>query len=312
MREMILNEISFVAPDVGTAAGFLTDVAKGMATLVAERHVHRVLRSRHEFYSIMITESVTLYDVLLEVRRQGRIDEYRFFTGLAVKTPLLASVSPEIVDRFLGCEAINISGGAGEPLVFCAHTNGVGVSFPSSPTWDSDRVLVHFRELLPNDSFEEVSEEIDNLSRTEHANNIAARAIDDVKKGIQNGIDLWNLRARVFPSLLFGPDVESQICDMGSSISTIVNRLAELNESVSVWQNSGGTAPLWRCKVSPESASVENNPILRDARRFRSIAGSRELFMLHARFGNSGRIHMRIDSASRSVEVGYIGPHLPL
>ena len=47
-------------------------------------------------------------------------------------------------------------------------------------------------------------------------------------------------------------------------------------------------------------------------RRFRSHLGVRELFEWHARFGNSGRIHLRWDPKSREVEIGYIGNHLPL
>ena len=47
------------------------------------------------------------------------------------------------------------------------------------------------------------------------------------------------------------------------------------------------------------------------ARRFRSQRGQRETFEWHARFGGSGRIHLRFDAVAREVEVGYIGPKLP-
>ena len=42
-----------------------------------------------------------------------------------------------------------------------------------------------------------------------------------------------------------------------------------------------------------------------------SSLGTRETFEWHARFGD-GRIHLRFDPQSREVEIGYIGPHLPL
>ena len=57
---------------------------------------------------------------------------------------------------------------------------------------------------------------------------------------------------------------------------------------------------------------MTNGDTLREARRFRSSRGTRELFEWHARFGGNGRIHLRIDSTTREIEVGYIGHHLPL
>ena len=64
--------------------------------------------------------------------------------------------------------------------------------------------------------------------------------------------------------------------------------------------------------VTPESTRVMRDPVLREARGFRSHRGTREIFEWHARFGSGGRIHLRFDPDSREVEIGYIGPHLPL
>lgn len=55
-----------------------------------------------------------------------------------------------------------------------------------------------------------------------------------------------------------------------------------------------------------------NNPTLKASRFFRNGAGVTELYEWHARFGSSGRIHLRFDAALRSIEIGYIGSHLPL
>ena len=70
--------------------------------------------------------------------------------------------------------------------------------------------------------------------------------------------------------------------------------------------------PQWGSNVTSESKSVMKTPKLRDARKFRSRKGSSELFMWHARFGNSGRIHLHFEASTYEVEIGYIGPHLPL
>ena len=54
------------------------------------------------------------------------------------------------------------------------------------------------------------------------------------------------------------------------------------------------------------------NRFFREARMFQSHRGTREIFEWHARFGDGGRIHLRFDPPSKEVEIGYIGPHLPL
>ena len=63
--------------------------------------------------------------------------------------------------------------------------------------------------------------------------------------------------------------------------------------------------------VRPEGQTVMTTPKLREARRFASLTGRREVFEYHTSFGKGGRIHLRVDAAQRQVEIGYIGGHLP-
>ena len=94
--------------------------------------------------------------------------------------------------------------------------------------------------------------------------------------------------------------------------NTVVNRLADLDAAARDWRQTRGSLPQWKTKVTPESGTVMNNPALSKARRFRSVSGQSAIFDWHARFGNNGRIHLRIDPATTTIEVGYIGKHLPL
>ena len=173
-------------------------------------------------------------------------------------------------------------------------------------------VTVKFDELLPNETIDVVAEKVDNLSRSRHAIVIWERHTS----GLQERLELrtfWDRREAAFPRLTFGPDVETQIADLNPAHGrTIINRLAELQATAQGWQRVGGAMPPWTCKVTPESANVQNNTKLREARRFRSCSGSRELFIWHARFGSNGRIHLRFDPGTLGIEIGYIGRHLPL
>ena len=319
MREMILNPASLVAASRQDVPAWLANLASGMAALVNTGIVSATLRTHRSVHEIPCPEDgASLWDAYRELRRSGRRDESAFLMSLTGKVPLLSGVATEVRDRFLlceatACEAKTLPPEEGAPLVLCAVTDAVAVGFPSEPVWDRDRVTVAFRELLPNDSFGEADEAIDQLTRTAHAGPIADRHAHRVRRRIKVPADLWSERAEAFPHLRFGPDVEGQLGGLNPGwLTTVVNRLADLDASSAAWQESGGPAPPWTCKVTPENDSVMNNGKLREARRFRSVRGERLLFEWHARFGNGGRIHLRFDAGARTVEIGYVGGHLPL
>ena len=187
----------------------------------------------------------------------------------------------------------------------CAITDGIAVGFPSNG-WDRDQLTVRFNELSDDDIILEASETIDNLTRIAHARSICERH-RDVLRQCKNFAELWENRTIAFPHLVFGPDVEVNAADL----QTVINKLTSLDDTAAKWRDIGGAVPPWMSKVTPESGSVMNNEKLREARRFRSHHGTRELFEWHARFGSGGRIHLRFDPRTFEVEIGYIGKKLP-
>ena len=307
MREMVLNHASLTPPDPRTAVGWLKDIATGMAQLVNERVAQSNLRTCRPVFEIGCLLDYSLFDAYQDLREDGARDEYGFLMRLSAKCPLLSEVELDVKDRFLACEAKELPPEDGEPLVLCAITDWIAVGFPSDPVWDSDHLMVSFTELLPDESLEETSETIDNLTRSVHARLICERHRAALLR-FQSPSALRGRREEVFPNLVFGPDVELP----SEFFWSIVRRLTDLDKSAAEWPNVGGTLPPWTCKVTPESDRVRNNRRLLDARRFRSRHGTRELFEWHARLGSGVRIHLRFDAASQEIEIGYIGPHLPL
>ena len=302
MREMVLNHASVQAPDRHIAVALLKDIATGMAQLINNRVAQSSLRTSHPVFEIDCLPDYPLADAYRDLPR----DEQVFLMGLSAKCPLLSEVEMDVKDRFLGCEAKQLPPEDGEPLVLCAITDWIAIGFPSEPVWDSDRLTVSFNELLPDGSFEGTFEIIYNLTRSVHAHSICERHRTGLLQD-QPPSALWQRRQEVFPNLVFGPDVELP----PEFFQTVANRLMELDEAAAKWRDIGGPLPPWTCKVTPESANLMKNPKLREARRFRSQRGTRELFEWHARFGSNGRIHLRFDTGSREIEIGYIGPHLP-
>ena len=318
MREMILNHASLASVAQDEVPAWLVDMASGMAALVRTRVASKGLRAYRSVHDIRFPDGRSLFEAYRELGRRGSRDESVFLMSLTEKAPLLSGVATEIRDRFLACEATaceakTLPPEEGAPLVLCAVTDAVAVGFPSEPVWDRDRITVAFRELLPNETFGEADEAIDQLTRTAHAGPIADRHARRARSRIEAPADLWSERAEAFPHLTFGPDVEDQLGRLNPGwLTTVVNRLADLDEAASAWKEAGGPAPSWTCKVTSESERLMNNRKLREARRFRSVSGEPLLFEWHARYGDGGRIHLRFDAVARTVEIGYVGGHLPL
>lgn len=309
MRQMVLNHASVHAPNVKrqTVLDWLLDIAKGVAELIRGRVVEPTWRTRRPLEEIFCLANYSLADALWELTGRDR-EASRHLLRLATKTPLWAEAGAEVQDRFHACEHQSLSTDQGEPLVLCAIAGWIAVGFPSSSKWDRDRLSVEFNELLPDESWNLASEDIDNLTRSTHAGAIRERHQERLARGSAPH-SLWENREQAFPNLPLGPDVEQNLKDQASNFTAIVGKLISLDRAAAAWKAEGGPAPAWPIKVTDEANLT---PQLRERRRFRSHNGTHPLFTWHARFGGSGRIHLRFDAATREVEIGYIGPHLPL
>ena len=289
----------------------IKDVAAGMSQLVNERVVEKSLRMYRDPHETLCSPGYSLYDAYQDIRASGAREEFLFLVRLTTKVPLLSAVSLDVQDRFLGCESRTLPADCGAPLVLCAISDGIAVGLPSDPVWDANRLTVRFLELLSDGTFSEASEEVDNLSRSTHAISILVRHRARFR-AVASHSELWRNRRSAFPNLQFAPGVEVNLRRAASHLQTIIGKLSELDLSAEEWRDVGGPTPPWKTKVTPESETVRNTPSLWNARRFPTRDGNSAIFEWHARYGSSGRIHVRFEPDSREVEVGYVGPHLPV
>ena len=313
MREMVLNHASLRVDQRqrDEIPGWLVGLAQGMAQLVERSVVRtalRMARSPHEIYCV---EGYSLFDAYADLRHGGHREEFLFFVRLTSKLPLLEDVAPGVHERFLGCESLSPPHEEGGPLVLCAIADWISISFPSHPDWDRSRLVVHFLEMRPDERLVETTDDIDNIARLRHATEITGQHQRRLLAGC-DPVVLWENRRAAFPNLVFGPGVEANLRNTAGLFSVIVGKLVLISQSADEWVAGKGPAPRWRTKVTRESTTVRNSPMLLAARRFPSQAGGTRIFEWHARYGDNGRIHLHFDAATRQVEIGYIGPHLPL
>ena len=308
MREMVLNHASVEAFDSNSreAAECLRDIASGMGQLVNCRAVGKVLRVASSSHAILCQPGYTLHAVWLSLRRPHP-DAYIFFGGLLDKSKFL---DPKELTAY---QERSLPAGKGQPLIFAAIEGGVLIGFPSESRWDCDWRDVEFDELLPDGTLDSRAEEVDQLTRHAHAEPICVRHRSRIVEGIGNDPSrLWESRQNIFPYLQFGLDVEQHLKSEANHLVQIIQKLESLNRLGKEWMKAGGSMPPWKTGVSPESDGVMSDQKLRNQRYFRTRSGSHELFEWHARFSRGGRIHLRFDAGSRTIEIGYIGPHLPL
>ena len=313
MRELVLNHASLTPADERELIGWFDGLAGGIRVLVGAGLTQKVVRMCRWPCEIDCFQGGSLEDAYrLLQKKGGRTHEIAaYLRGLSTKAPLLSGVSSDVVDRFRGCEDQTLPSSDGEPLVVCALTDAISVGFPSEPVWERDQLTVAFRELLPDGTVEDAKETIDNLTSVGHADSIVARHRHLLQLNCTNPAEMWCRRAKLFPHLTFGPDVKDHLAKLNPGLlTTLVKRLADLDDSAAAWPDAGGAKPPWKCHVSDESESVKKNPKFRDKRRFRSATGEPVLVYRHARFGKAERIHLRFDLPKDGV-FGYVGSHLP-
>ena len=270
--------------------------------------VDRALRASLPLHEAWCLPQYSFLDAVLSLKAISR-DQYVFLLGLATKIPLLSGLNAAVNDQLLGSQTTRLSPDKGAPLLLCFIQDWVSVSFPSNPDWTESELTISYSDLAPSGDIREAQGVIDNLSCYKHAAEISVR--HQVKATSNLTLtQQWEQRSTVFPHLLFGLHVGDD-AKMSGHLSVILSKLQALNNSASAWKRTGGTIPIWALDVTRESEGTRNDPKLSAARIFRSHDGSSKLFEWHAKFG-SWRIHMNVDASSRTVEVGYIGQHLPL
>ena len=126
-----------------------------------------------------------------------------------------------------------------------------------------------------------------------------------------NTRSFWRMRNQVFLSLLFGLDVENQIEKFNTTLLPLLfRRLVELDERSSNWrQSETGNFPEGSTEIRGET--VRTMKRYGNDRRFRGHDGVMRTFEDHMWIDRSHRIQLIRDTIQRTVEVGYVGRHLP-
>jgi hypothetical protein len=307
--EMILNELSIypLASDVWEARQRMDGLIATILEAV-NRRVSRVIRTKEEFYLTPLSEELALVDWLVD--RHVNIDRRRYIRSLISKAPFLVDL-PEIENQFLIRE-FRFEGQLAWGLGSAFLMGGLAISFLSAVSWDTFRLTIEI------DSYEEDGQirndhvEIAHASRSDHILNNIDWINKRITIDVRDGLDLWQRREAIFPSLLFTEAVYQQISDWGPNhpmLGPVAERLIKIDDYCREWTEGGFNNDALGFSVSVESQTTLQR--FSSERTFRCMDGVERVFSWHAKLAGGIRIYFYPDPESRTIHIGYIGHHLP-
>jgi len=311
---MVLNELSFAqsAPDIPTARQWMSQFINVLHQIKIGR-VNKILRTHQEWSTHLLAPDYSLAQWRNDpdVEREQR----QFLRTLAHKSPFLVEL-PEKEKESLAYEFSLAGKKISNPsnqicgLGAAYLLNSLAVSLLSDPKWDTSRLNLQMELLNEDGNIEEPqSISVEHASAIEHLQEHQEWIKKWVQRQVKNGIDLWERRTELFPSLIFCEPICNRIMSFTEGhllFYQVVKRLFELEDYAQNWP--AGTAfdkDKLPSKATPESSSRLQQ--YKDDFIFMCPDGKKRLFSWHVRLTPSAwRIHFIAEKPGQII-IGYIG-----
>jgi hypothetical protein len=319
MIDQVLNELSFCRfkePERPCAAADRRQARQWMDTLVRTLSATAKLglpRSLRTLGSLSDQKIAPGYSVA-QWRNDPQVNHElrQLFRLYSTKSPLLDGVLESFVDRARGCEG-KFQGFECKGLLAAYLLDSVAISLPSDAAWRANKLEIVLSE-LDEDGLNESAQPILHCSSPEHVAGHAAELTSRQRQIVATGRDLVENRDRLLPNIEFCHDSEVALSALGQNdpgLSWVRRCLFELNDYCAQWLMGPFHHEELRCRPTPESESVSNNPELRRLRTFVCPDGEIRYFQWHLKnIGRNLRLYYFPSEKEHIVIVGYIGPHL--
>ena len=266
-----------------------------------------------DLFGISVGPGYTVSDWLHDVDRDLRTLFYKITT----KTGLGEHVDAAVKDRFYASEFLVEAGESpsreieARGLGLAYLLDGVAVSLTFEERWRRCVVIISHRWL--DEEEQEHSDEVEVVNVSERSNVKAAadrhyQQWQSAVPGQRSAVSMGRSLVGVFPHLALGMDVESQFRGLAVDTQRVIwGKFIEFDGAVREWRRVGAPLPKLPGIRSEGKATMDKygeNRVHRDRR------GANATYKLHVSAG-SCRIHFRVESGRKVVEVGYVGKHLP-
>ncbi|MBA8904172.1 hypothetical protein [Phyllobacterium sp. P30BS-XVII] len=315
MGDYVFNRMS-AEPRIETRDSALNEMRNlltALATLDATSADLPALRSHTDLWVLPVLQEQDgrVYS-FGEIAHQLYETEYNvasFFDALQNMAPSDSDFDEEAVELALALEVQSPATGhqecyaaasqAAVDLTLCTVLSGVLISLGPDEIWDHN----HLAYCANGKDFV-----VDHVSNVKHAGVLLERRQAEAQRNINLG-SFWQTKAITYPHLAFGLDVETQIRSFSAKMLPLLfMRLKELDQSVKVWR-AAGEFPNIRPNITRESKTTMDK--YEADRCFRNADGDIKVFEEHIWVDSYHRVHIIRDMQAKTIEIGYIGGHLP-
>jgi len=185
----------------------------------------------------------------------------------------------------------------------------IAISFQSDDCWN--QIFINLTKyLVSDDDIDEKTIQINHASQPSHIEDHSEWIVERQQQDVKDGIDLWNRRDELFPSLVFCESLVEQIQNLDSvMLHPVARKLFDFKTYCVNWASGDFDGTQLPMKITTESEATLNK--YGDQRTFLCPDGERRIFHLHARITpKEWRIYFIPLPQIRKIIIGYIGPHL--
>ena len=289
------------------AMDLMSHMVRAIAALVRKRAPKLMTVESFDLFGMMLAEDYSLGAWLQDPNVEP--DDRRFFLIISTKVTFDREVSAAVKHRFLLSEFhAGDRDAPGIGLSYLLRT--VAISLRSHERWMGVHIPIRHRWFDEHTNLHEAEVVALNIADREQASTVTDEMANRAQAGLaQSPRTLLTVIRPSFPHLSFGLDVEGQIATLPADVlDPIITKLVVLDGAIRDWRRDGPKLP-GLPMIHPESEQTMQR--YGAQRVFRSSNGKQATFRLHAMVGGAYRIHVRIDQRRRSLEIGYIGKHLP-
>jgi hypothetical protein len=305
---LVFNELSAIqmAPTLAGANNLLDEFS---SVLVDPRiRGQKVLVTPPHFLQLVVCEGYSIGRWLAESRLVDQVKRLRVKTLVDRRSyyadcdPAGELGSPDIEYKYAGREA--------QGLFVAFSMDGLAVSLSSDDQWNIARIQVE-KSWIDNQDVQSRTLSVQHACRVSHLDEHIEWLLEKEPSPPANGLELWDGRLSLFPSLDFCSGVESQIKSLGGNeprFKAVMRGLGDLQ----IYCDSWGTENFDINRLS--NASGESGSTLNmysNERIFQCPDGEYRLFEWHLKRGDT-RIHFFDFPRKKRILVGYAGGHLSI
>lgn len=308
--EMVFNELSLRTPaaDIPTARKLMSDFINTVRTATTQG-IKRVIRTQSDLNNMLLAPSYPL--IRWRNDNEVQLEERSFFRTLISKEFLIDITDPDI-ENSINLSDFKHQGEQASGLGHAFLLDALAMSVKSEPKWDCSRLELEVTRLDENGDIVDEIVEVIHASSSNHVHENHVWIKNRIRTKIIDGLDLWNRKEELFPSLEFCEDVGKQMPSLATGnpiLRQIIKRLSELEDYCNSCKIGTFNYDNLPCKVSPESETrlqqFENQLTLK------CPDGVKRVFSLHVRMTpGAWRLHFSVELGPGKIIIGYIGPKI--